>query len=338
MAGNNWIYFILSRIFIFVVFLPIYRLVILRVRNLKPDFTSDYLLYLNSSNDISMPVVMSGGIWADITSWQELGSELSSNGRDVWLVEITGGPNTECSDCINYNYTDLVDDFWPALIASVQGVTGRNKIQYVSHSNGCRTALDSLSNWSVSGKLNVGKVIYNGTELNLTMLPNPVDTFVGVACPGNFSELSYFARQVNLSGGVAIERMREKNNMHPKFGDVAHEMESVSGEVVGVSRFLDNPRLSLNLFQQYYDWIRSDEDRQPGNRLEINYFTLIMGTKGLFNSNDDLIVPIKDENSIFNKIKSNNKLNISVNTIHIGMPKNPQVKEYVKKSLGKTIY
>jgi len=313
--------------------------VILRVRNLKPDFSSDYLLYLNSSNDISMPVVMSGGIWADITSWQELGSELSSNGRDVWLVEITGGPSTECSDCINYNYTDLVDDFWPALIASVQGVTGKSKIQYVAHSNGCRTALDSLSNWSSTGKINVGKVIYNGTEIILNMTLNPVDTFVGVACPGNFSELSYFARQVNLSGGVAIERMREKNNLHIKIGEISHEMESSLGEVVGINRFFENPKISLNLFQNYNSWISSNEDKQPGSNLHFNYFTLIYGTQGfLSNNQDDSIVPIKDEVKIFSNIGADSKILRNVSRRHTRMIEDSQVKNLVKSSLDKNIY
>ena len=304
----------------------------LRLRNLKPDFSNDYLLYLNSTSDAFMPVVMSGGIWADITAWQDLGGELSSSGRDVWLIEMTGGPNTECSDCINYNYTNLADDFWPALIGAVQKKTGKDKIQYVAHSNGCRTALDSLSNWSAAGKPNAGKVIYNGSELNVDMLPNPVDTFVGVACPGNFSELSYFARQINLSGGVAIERMRAKGNLHPKFGDVAHELESVSGEVAGITRFSNNPKISLNLFEQYFKWISGDTDSQPGSGLSFNSFTIIGGR---FISDSDLIVPIKDEDGIFAKIQSNNKTKFIVNAIHVGMAEDNQVKKYVKESLNR---
>ena len=309
----------------------------LRLRNLKPILSNDYLAYLNSSNDISLPVVMSGGIWSDISSWQDLGNELANSGRDIWLIEITGGPSIECDNCVNYNYSDLINEFWPASIGSVEKLTGRNQIQYVGHSNGCRAALDSLSSWQSTGKSSLGKVIYNGSEILIDMSSNPVDTFVGVACPGSFSELSYFAKQVNKSGGIAIQRLRN-NNLHPKFGDVAHELESVSGEVAGVSRFFDNPRLSLNLFQQYYDWIHSDKDEQPGD-VDVDYFTIITGTKGFFtNGKDDTIVPTKDELFIFNKLTSNNKVNVSVSTIHIGMPKNNEVKRYVKQSLDKTIY
>jgi len=310
----------------------------LRLRNLKPLLSNDYLVYLNSSNDISLPVVMSGGIWSDISSWQDLGNELANSGRDIWLIEITGGPSIECDDCVNYNYLDLINEFWPASIGSVEKLTGKDKVQYVGHSNGCRAALDSLSSWQSTGKSSLGKVIYNGSEILIDMSSNPVDTFVGIACPGAFSELSYFARQVNKSGNIAITRLRNKNNLHPKFGDVAHELESAAGEIAGVSRFFDNPRLSLNLFQQYYDWINSDKDEQPGD-IDVGYFTIITGTKGFFtNGKDDTIVPTKDELFIFNKLTSNNKVNVSVSTIHIGMSKNNEVKRYVKQSLDKTIY
>ncbi len=313
--------------------------VILKIRNLKSNLSNDYLLYLNSTNDVFMPVVMSGGIWADITSWQDLGGELASSGRDIWLVEITGGTNTECDGCINYNYTDLVDDFWPALIAAVEKQTGKDKIQYVAHSNGCRVALDSLSNWSSTGKASAGKIIYNGNEIAIDMLSNPVDTFVGVACPGNFSELSYFAKQINNSGAIAIQRLKDNNNLHPKFGDVAHELESASGEVAGLSRFLENPRISLNLFNQYYDWIRREDDKQPGKNLNFNYFTLIYGTLGFASiGKDDTIVSVKDEIGLFNDTTPNNKKILNVTTIHVGMTKNQKVKNMVKESLDKTIY
>lgn len=313
--------------------------IVLRLRNIKTDLSSNYLLYLNSSQDVFMPVVMAGGIWSDITAWQKLGGELSSNGRDVWLIEITGGPNTECESCINYNYSHLVDEFWPALIGAVQGYTNKNKIQYVGHSNGCRTALDSLTNWSSSGKNNVGIIVKDGSNISVSLSSNPVDTFVAVGCPGNFSELSYFAKQVKSSGDVAIRRLQDKNKLHVNIGDVSHEMESILGELIGISRFFEIPKISLNLFGQYYDWIKEDGDRQPGKNLQVNYFTLIYGKLGFFSiGNDDTIVSVADETDIFNNTQSNNKKLISVMTLHVGMAENKEVKKHVKQSLDKTIY
>ena len=225
------------------------------------------------------------------------------------------------------------------MIAAVQSYTNKNKIQYVGHSNGCRTALDALTNWSSSGKNNVGVIIKDDNNITVSLSSNPVDTFVAVGCPGNFSELSYFARQVKNSGDIAIKRLESKNNLHPKFGDVAHELESVLGEIAGVSRAFNNPRISLNLFEQYYDWIRDDGDRQPGKNLQVNYFTLIYGKLGFFSiGNDDTIVSVADEIDIFNNTQSNNKKLISVTTIHVGMAENKEVKKHVKQSLDKSIY
>ena len=34
---------------------------------------------------------------------------LSEEGRDVWEIELTGGPGQDCPACPNYNYSDLVD-------------------------------------------------------------------------------------------------------------------------------------------------------------------------------------------------------------------------------------
>ena len=269
---------------------------------------------------------------------ETLADELADSGRDTWLIEITGGPNIECDDCINYNYTDLVDDFWPALIGAVQKQTGKDKIQYVAHSNGCRTALDSLSSWSSTGKVNVGKVIYNGNEIEIDMLSNPVDTFVGVACPGNFSELSYFGRIVNNSGALAITRLNNNNVLHPTFGQVAHELESIGGEIVSIIPQLRNTGISLNLFRQYYEWINKNDDK-PAGSISLDYFSLVYGSNGFgFDNTNDYIVPINDETGIFNKVNSSNKVFREIFISHFGMANNRQVQSIVRDSLDKSIY
>ncbi|MBW2975959.1 alpha/beta hydrolase, partial [Candidatus Woesearchaeota archaeon] len=307
--------------------------IILQLKNFKPNASSMYLLYLNSSSyDAFMPVVMAGGIWSNISSWAELGGELANNGRDVWLIEITGGHYTECDECINYNYIDLVDDFWPALIAAVEEYTGNNKIQYVAHSNGCRTALDSLTNWSSTGKNNVGTITKDGNTVTISLSADPIDTFVGVACPGNFSELSYFTEKVKNKGAKAIDNFKNKNKNHLNFRDLKEE-------ILDIPFIGGREQISLNLFKQYVEWINLTTDEQPGKNLFIDYFTLIYGTDGLFFAGDnDFIVPITDEVSIYNQINSSNKYLQSVHTWHIGMTKNDKVKNTVKDSLDKSLF
>ena len=47
-----------------------------------------------------------------------LANKMSSTGREVWMIEVTGGPNEECDTCKDYTYDNLKDDYWPASIAS----------------------------------------------------------------------------------------------------------------------------------------------------------------------------------------------------------------------------
>ena len=99
------------------------------------------------------PVIMAGGLWSDITAWDEAGREISMGvedgalrdsikylPRDVWLIELTGGPGTECDNCPDYTYDDLTNKYWPALVGGVMKLTGKSQVAYVGHSNGGRVA------------------------------------------------------------------------------------------------------------------------------------------------------------------------------------------------------
>ena len=116
-------------------------------------------------------------------------------------------------------------------------------------------------------------------------------------------------------------------------------MESSLGEVIGISGFFENPKISLNLFQSYNNWIISEYDNQPGANINPSYFTLIYGTKGFFSrDSDDSIVPIEDEIEIFNNVNAENKAITSVNRRHTNMVEDKTVQKEVKRSLNKEIY
>ena len=77
----------------------------------------------------------------------------SSEARDTWLIEITGGPGTDCAgkavdDCPDYTYDNITDRYVPALLNKVLNETNKTKLQYVGFSNGCRSALSSLEKGS----------------------------------------------------------------------------------------------------------------------------------------------------------------------------------------------
>ena len=284
----------------------------LRLRNLKPNISNDYLEYLNSNGvPVEMPVVLAHGLFSNLTTWEVLGSEISNTGRDTWLIEITGGPGQDCDDCIDYTFYNLTDIFVPALLNGVLGFTGKDKIQYVGFSNGCRAALDSLERNQFDS--------------------NKVETFVAVGCPGSFNHskntdsASPISKVLNKDGGNAINSFKNKNLKHISFSDLAKE-------IVGIERFFDDKtKISVNLFQQYYNWTVDTSDKEPGENVVINHFFAVQGS--LF-SNSDGVVSTYDINKTYNNINANKKKYINIPASHLGLDDTTRTKVFIRKILN----
>ena len=157
---------------------------------------------------------MAGGLWSDITAWDKLGKELSDDGRDIWLAEITGGPNTECDNCADYTYNDLVNYHVPAIVGGVVAYTNQSRIQWVGHSNGGRSALDFLSSYSATGK-NPAGLYWDGDSYESDSFgANVVETYVGAGVPGAFEGDSPVKSLIKMSGDVVINNLEDKNKNH----------------------------------------------------------------------------------------------------------------------------
>ena len=175
----------------------------LRLKNVNYEMGPEFREFTNSR-----PVVLARGLWSNLFSWEGLAREIARGEgtdeyRDAWLIEITGGPNTECESCPNYNFTDLTNFYWPALIGGVQAYTGESEVDYVGFSNGCRTALGSLEEWQENGKSDVGYYMNGSDWVKMGMSSDVVHTFVGVGCPGAFEGSSYLTKKVNNNPGSA---------------------------------------------------------------------------------------------------------------------------------------
>ena len=192
---------------------------ILRLKHVNSDFSDSYKdAVINNPN----PVVLARGLWSDLLTWDDFGKELSSdnnNARDTWLIELTGGTTQDCENCPNYEYEDLVDYYWPALVAGVQEYSGKDSVDYVGFSNGCRTALDSLKNYSSTGKNNAGYYFdYDmGDYVYSDLSANPVSSFVGVGCPGAFNGSSLVKDLFNSKGNSVIAKLNNANENHITF-------------------------------------------------------------------------------------------------------------------------
>lgn len=183
--------------------------VTLRIKHLSSQLTPELR---GVTVDDDNPIVLSHGIHSDLTTWEELGIELAKSGRDPWLIEPYGGPgtDTECSpNCPDYNFSDLKTYYWPALIAGIEYYSGKNNISYVGYDLGCTVALESLELYP-SGQTDIGWYIPSDTWLQTDLSDDVIDTFVGVACIGNFSRsssatggnLPFFAGLIANNSGV----------------------------------------------------------------------------------------------------------------------------------------
>src|SRR3989338_5589894 len=225
----------------------------LRLRNLKPNASDMYLLYLNSSGvPVEMPVVLARGIHSNLSTWQVLASELANEGRDSWLIEITGGPGTECDTCQNYNFSDLTDDYWPTLINRVLSLTGKDQIQYVGHSNGGRVAIVSLANGAIN--------------------PSKIDTLIGVAVPSAFEGYSTFGFYFGKYGEQIMKELEGKSHVSmTEIGDKLREIclskSEISCTILTRGLKSDN-KMSFNVDKQYYLWIDDTNDQQICKNLQ----------------------------------------------------------------------
>ena len=250
----------------------------LQTKELKPDTT-----IRNLSTVKNIPVILARGLWSDLNTWKNLGQELAKTGRDVWLIEITGGPNQDCvgravDNCPDYTFADLTDDYFPTLIGKVQQRTGSTKYDYVGFSNGCRTAISAYEKGTVN--------------------PSDVDTMVLAGCPGAFEGLSEAKLLFKLKGETVVKNLRDAGLKHVGLFQAARAGFSPNYIRDG------SVTISVNLFNQYTQWAKSTLDKQPGQGIFINNFNVIYG---LFSSitESDLAVTLEDNEAIFDNVNAN---------------------------------
>ena len=250
---------------------------------------------------------------------------------------MTGGPNTECTTCPNYEYEDLVDYYWPALIAGVERYSGENIIQYVGHSNGCRVALDSLKNWSSSGKNDAGYYFDSntGTYKLTDLASSPVDTFVGVGCPGVFNGTSRFTDQVAGFKDDLIKYL-DSGVSHPTQKEIGLRLQANFFE----KRALGDDKISSKLMKNYLTFVTQSDDKIPGKTFSINKLFLLAGdsypfkdSTGQAGIDDDGFVLVSDIKQIFNSI-TKNEGNVTIVHAHHGeQTSNNEVNKIIRGNL-----
>jgi len=285
---------------------------ILRLKNVNSDFSQNYKEAISKG---TKPVVMSGGIFSNLVSWEDNGNglaiELANEGYDVWEIEMNGGENTECATCPDYTYQDQVDYFWPALVAGVMNYSGKNRVHYIGHSNGCRVALSSLNSYS-DGKNGAGFAFNSETgeyDTILNLHNKTVDKFFGLGCPAKLNDASLTGDEFKkimlfsneTKGDFAIRKLNESKNTHAYRSQVGKLMNIVSWPFT-----LGGQKISLNLMSFYNNLYQDKNSSFDLSNADLNSLYIIGGTKeSFFNpfiTNNDGAVPISDINYINSSI------------------------------------
>ncbi len=310
---------------------------ILRVKHVSTDFSDGYMSALNINN--SVPIVFSGGIFSNLETWEYVpvdpagfiqtktgfAVKMANAGYDVWEIEITGGPNTDCINqqndtCPNYTYNDLVDNYWPTSIAGILKYSGKNKIDYVGHSNGGRVAFSSLNKYSISGKNNTGYYFdYNSGQYALLDLPvRPVEKFFGIAVPVTLNDDTDFtssARNKFLSsipaGNFSIQSIDNQHLIHVRMHDYASTLfwnnlnnPSFSLSIMNIVSSVDNDKISRNLMSFYNDLAIDTNSTFNASGIDVKKLYMFNGNP------NDIIVGVDDQYRILNSsylINSSNK-------------------------------
>ncbi|USN44801.1 MAG: hypothetical protein H6500_03080 [Candidatus Woesearchaeota archaeon] len=307
----------------------------LRTKNLNIDYSTKYKDVFSLYDT---PVVMAGGIYSNLDVFADFGGELVEDGHDVWLIEITGGPDEE--DNTPYTYEDLEDYYVPALLAGVQHYSGSDTVNYVGHSNGCRSALTSLSK-HYSGEDDIGYAFNysTGTWDSIDLKANPVDKFFGIACPTTLNDLSGSSeqqREINeetrmKKGDEAILKLQNDN-------EVNIDREKYVGQLnlLGYIFARTKDKISLNL-QDFYNDLAIDElSSFNGDQNVAQEYFFYGGTKGYFGLTDyggDGVVP-KSDLILLNGTFSNSRLYFYPKN-HGALPDYYFLQENIKGELNK---
>ncbi len=273
------------------------------------------------------PIVFAGGLWSNISSWEVYAKELADNGYETYLIELTGSKEIDSNlfpysikpefgvDNYDYTYGDLIKIIFPKYLDKIIEDSDSSKLIYIGHSNGARVSLDSLENG-----------YYNSSK---------IDTLISIGIPGSFKKQSIFTKIIKDYGDDVINLSIRYNKSHIALNNVINDVLlnfKFNDELNPYfNEFNSKNKISLNLFNQYYYWISSNEDEEPGKNLSIDNY-LIIGGNIIYS---DLIVPIVDIRNIEGNIISKNKSKIELRGVmHMGMTSNKKVLKEISKYLN----
>ncbi|NQZ85405.1 MAG: S8 family serine peptidase, partial [Nanoarchaeales archaeon] len=283
----------------------------LRIKNLRSDYSEEFKNALKVNDT---PVVMAGGVFSGLESLSKFGNSLIKDGYDVWLLELTGGPETECDSCPDYTFDDVAQKYFPASLAGVLKYSGKDKVNYVGHSNGGRSALAGLNIFSKTGLDKAGEVLNYETGIweDVGLPIKPVSKFFGIGVPSVLNDETAFT-YLNSNYGNKVSNLI-RNRKHLELSEYGSQLigyylldpsnyilNPVKKSVLLLSPFLvggllvsDEYKLSNSMVNFYINLSKEQTSTFDLSNVDVDKLYL-------FNTNpDDLIVPYSDAEYIYN--------------------------------------
>lgn len=316
---------------------------VLRLKNINQELSPAFRDFTNER-----PVVLANQLFGNLFSMEGLGLKIARDEkfnelfiRDAWLAEMTGGPNTDCDLCPNYDFDDLIDFYWPALIGGVIQYTGEPQVDYVGYSSSGGVGIKSFDKY-VGGKSGAGLYINDaGDWIPFNLPANSVDHMALIAPMGAFDGTTVFTFVVNqcgdeilgeLSGNdhISLEEIRDAGIRSCPFY-ISEILEGIRDKFSGESD------ISYNLLQDIFNDVQDDSNENPALS-SIDRLLIIYGRPNYWFN--DGVVPMEDINYMYsNSNATEKKYKARILKFHIDMHNFPSSYDpLIAKFLNNQLY
>jgi len=284
----------------------------LRLKNINAELSPKFKNFSNPR-----PVVLGHGLFGNLFGMEKLGLKIATDQkfqgkyvRDTWLIEYSGGPNTECAACPNYRYGDLIDYYWPALVGGVLKYSNQNKVDYVGYSSGAGLGLKSYEKYYQGTSNTMGYYLNSsGQWVNFSLPANFVEQMVLIAPMAAFNGTSRFTSLVDRYGNETIQALNGKTHLGRP--DIVRETLKVCNpynplewDCQAIRGLPEGSNISYNF---WVDIVREVQNKSNSNPKLTSINRLLVMTASFGTVEDDFVVPENDLTYIYSNSNATKK-------------------------------
>lgn len=292
------------------------------------------------------PVVLGTPLFGNLFSMEQLGLKIARddkfNGefiRDTWLIEFTGGPNTECDECPNYDYDDLTDYYWPALLGGVLKYANATSVDYIGYSAGGGVGIKSYQKYYLGNSSTMGYYVNSsGGWQAFNLSANFVDHIALIAPMGAFNGTTIASFVIDICGDEVLDDLQGNEHVNRREiieaaltscanypGDPGELLDALS-ELPGAERTIgeligETSDISYGFWSDIVNDVQNTGNPNP-SLSSINKLLIVYG-KPLVVAGSDGVIPQEDIDAMYDDSNTTTKYKARIGSIHSGMQDNP---------------